>query len=100
MRILVTLIFGLCFANSYQGQTKTIHVFVSLCDNVNQGIVPVPKALGNGKDTKNNLYWGAAFGMKSYFKNKTTDWNLVNSIKTENPIILERLLFKHATKDI
>lgn len=30
------------------GQTKTIHVFVALCDNANQGVVPVPEGLGNG----------------------------------------------------
>ncbi|RYD88183.1 MAG: hypothetical protein EOP54_27665 [Sphingobacteriales bacterium] len=27
---------------------KVIHVFVALCDNKYQGIVPVPKAIGNG----------------------------------------------------
>jgi len=36
---------------------ETIHVFVSLCDNAKQGILPVPKTLGNGQDPKNNLYW-------------------------------------------
>jgi len=81
-------------------QTKTIHTFVALCDNKNQGIVPVPKNLGNGKDAKNNLYWGAAYGVKSYFKNKTTDWKLIEILKSENPIILERILFKHKTKDV
>lgn len=82
------------------GQQKTIHVFVALCDNENQGIVPVPATLGNGKDIKNNLYWGAAFGVKSYFKHKTSDWNLVRSLPAKNPYILERLLFKHAIKDV
>lgn len=47
---------------------KTIHVFVALCDNANQGIVPVPESLGNGQDPKSNLYWGAIYGLKSYFK--------------------------------
>ena len=37
---------------------KSIHVFVALCDNQSQGIVPVPKQLGNGNDPGNNLYWG------------------------------------------
>lgn len=54
-------------------QTKTIHVFVALCDNEHQGIVPVPKTLGNGKDARNNLYWGAAYGLKSFLKYKTDD---------------------------
>jgi len=44
------LLFGLFLLN-LSGQNKnvkTIHVFVALCDNVNQGIVPVSKSLGNG----------------------------------------------------
>jgi len=46
----------------------TVHVFVALADNKNQGIVPVPARLGNGQDPANNLYWGAAFGVKTFFK--------------------------------
>ena len=74
---------------------RTIHVFVALCDNEHQGIVPVPEKLGNGKMPNSNLYWGAAYGVKSYFKNKTSDWQFVKSIKANNSFILERLLFKH-----
>ncbi len=81
-------------------QQKTIHVFVALCDNEHQGIVQVPKHLGNGKDPRGNLYWGAAYGIKNYFTNKTTDWTLVKSFPSENPAILERLLFKHATREV
>ena len=73
---------------------KTIHVFVALCDNENQGIVPVSTKLGNGQDPKNNLYWGALYGVKTHFKN-SKDWTLVKTIKSDNPKILERLLFKH-----
>lgn len=94
------IIFTLFFSNSIISQNKTIHVFVALCDNINQGIVPVPELIGNGKDTRNNLYWGAGYGVKNFFKNKTSDWVLLGKIESSNPIILERLLFKHATKDI
>ena len=73
---------------------KTIHVFVALCDNENQGIVPVPSKLGNGQDPKNNLYWGALYGVKTHFKN-SKDWTLVKSLKSDDPKILKRLLFKH-----
>jgi len=79
---------------------KTIHVFVALCDNKYQGIVPVPAAIGNGQDGKNNLYWGAGYGVKSFFVNKTNDWKLVSSEKNLSKEILERLLFKHSSKDI
>ncbi|WP_408040818.1 hypothetical protein [Tenacibaculum amylolyticum] len=81
-------------------QTKTIHVFVALCDNQFQGIVPVPTKLGNGKDPKNNLYWGAIYGVKSYFKRKSKDWVFKGVIPTRNNVIIERVLFKHAKKDI
>ncbi|WP_299606826.1 hypothetical protein [uncultured Aquimarina sp.] len=82
------------------GQTKTIHVFVALCDNANQGIVPVPERIGNGQDPKNNLYWGAGYGVKTFFKVKTKDWTLIRKITAKDANILERLLFKHATKDV
>lgn len=86
--------------NGY-AQTKTIHVYVALCDNENQGIVPVPEHLGNGKDSKSNLYWGALYGVKSFFKYKTKDWKLIQShSSTSNPNVLEQIVFKHATQDV
>lgn len=100
MNTILTLLLSIFLTGSVFGQTKTIHVFVALCDNEFQGIVPVPASLGNGKDLKSNLYWGAAYGVKSYFKNKTTDWKMVSTIKSDNPVILERILFKHITKDV
>jgi len=84
--------------NAIYSQTTTnarsIHVFVALCDNVNQGIVPVPKKLGNGQNANNNLYWGALYGVKSYFK-RSKDWTLVSTQLNPENHILERLLFKH-----
>jgi hypothetical protein len=97
-RILVTLFLVSCSYTSF-GQAKTIHVFVALCDNVNQGIVPVPKSLGNGQDPKSNLYWGAAFGLKSYFRYKTKDWTFVKTIASKDSNILERVVFKHAAQE-
>ena len=83
-----------CFAQN--NTPKTVHVFVALCDNVNQGIVPVPKSLGNGQNPKTNLYWGALYGVKTHFK-KSKDWIYIKSIPSKNSQILERVLFKHAT---
>ncbi len=48
---------------------KTVHVYVALCDNIHQGIVPIPKDLGNGQSPRTNLYWGALYGVKTYFTN-------------------------------
>jgi hypothetical protein len=79
---------------------RTIHVFVALCDNKYQGIVPVPAAIGNGQNPKNNLYWGAGYGIKSFFTSKSKDWKLISSQADTVNHILERLLFKHRSKDI
>lgn len=80
--------------------TKTIHVYVALCDNKYQGIVPVPERIGNGQNPNTNLYWGCGYGVRSFFKLKTKDWNLVKTYKSNNPKILERVLFKHVKKDV
>lgn len=76
-----------------------IHVFVALADNVNQGIVPVSASLGNGDNAATNLYWGAAFGIRTFFS-KSKDWQLI-SVKT-NPSagILERCIFKHRNASV
>lgn len=71
-------------------------MYVALCDNINQGIVPVSKTLGNGQDPKNNLYWGAMYGVKSYFK-RSEDWSLISTTVDVDSFVLERLLFKHKT---
>lgn len=80
-------------------QTKTIHVFVALCDNEYQGIVPVPEELGNGQKPHQNLYWGALYGVKTFLKYKTKDWTYIKTLPSTNPFILDRILFKHASKD-
>jgi hypothetical protein len=79
---------------------RAIHVFVALCDNKYQGIVPVPAGIGNGQDPKNNLYWGAGYGIKSFFSNKSKEWQLVSTTKNPADHILERLLFKHKTANV
>lgn len=75
---------------------KVIHIFVALCDNKFQGIVPVPAKIGNGQDPNNNLYWGCGYGIRTYFK-KSAEWNLVKTQQLDS-IRLERVVFKHATK--
>jgi len=83
---------------SFNGKSKTIHIFVALCDNKYQGIVPVPEKIGNGQDPDNNLYWGCAYGIRSYFK-KSNEWKFIRSEKNINNIVLERIVFKHQLKD-
>lgn len=82
-----------------KNDARVIHVLVALCDNENQGIVPVPKHLGNGDDTKRNLYWGAAYGVKSYFT-KSRSWKKISEIKNPKENVLERIIFKHQTENV
>jgi len=84
-------------SNSFVNTSKVIHVFVALCDNQYQGIVPVPAKIGNGQDPNNNLYWGCAFGIRTYFKN-SKEWKYIKSKKLNNTV-LERAIFKHVSKD-
>ena len=80
-------------------QTRYIHVLVALCDNVNQGIVPVPKRIGNGQDPANNLYWGCGYGVKTFFK-KQSDWKLIKQINNPTKYIYERIIFKHKNASV
>lgn len=82
---------------SFDTSVKTIHIFVALCDNKYQGIVPVPPKIGNGQDPVNNLYWGCSFGISAYFK-KSKEWKLVKKQHLDS-IRLERLIFKHISKN-
>jgi hypothetical protein len=85
-----------------RNSVAVIHVFVALCDNVNQGIVPVSATLGNGDDPPHNLYWGAAFGVKTFFT-KNKDWELVSaqtdSVKSAS-VVLDRAIFKRRGRDV
>jgi len=72
-----------------------VHVVVALCDNANQGIVPVPAAIGNGQDPNTNLYWGAMYGVRTYLTRKG-GWEKIVTLPAANNAILERAVF-HTT---
>ena len=95
----ILLIFCANVYSNSQNSSKTIHVFVALCDNKYQGIIPVRPALGNGDDPRNNLYWGALYGVKTTFK-KSSDWDLLSTINKPADNILERCVFKHTKNEI
>jgi len=83
---------------SEDDEIKTIHVFVALCDNKYQGITRVSASLGNGQNPNTNLYWGARYGIRTYFK-VSDDWKLLKVKKNKYSIVLERLIFKHTEKN-
>lgn len=102
MRVLgcsVLLLFAVPHLHGQNATQRIVHVFVSLADNQNQGIVPVPARLGNGFDPVHNLYWGAEAGVKTFFQ-RSTDWMLLDCAAKPNPYVLERCIFKYRTADI
>jgi hypothetical protein len=78
-----------------RNSVPVIHVFVALCDNIHQGIVPVSAALGNGDDSQRNLYWGAAFGVKTFFS-KNKDWQEIDCRPGpyDGQFVVERCVFR------
>jgi hypothetical protein len=83
-----------------KNSVTVIHAFVALCDNINQGIVPVSPTLGNGDDAQRNLYWGAAFGVKTFFA-KSKEWRVVScqAGPDDGQFIIERCVFKRRDRE-
>ncbi len=79
-------------ADTAAGKPLVVHVLVALCDNVHQGIIPVPSKLGDGADPDNNLYWGAQYGVRGYFS-RAPGWKRVLLRKRPSPAVLERAVF-------
>jgi hypothetical protein len=79
-------------ADAEAGKPLVVHVLVALCDNVHQGIVPVPARLGNGSDPDNNLYWGARYGIRGYLS-QAPGWKRVSLKRTRSATVLERAVF-------
>ena len=75
------------------GEVLIAHVFVPLCDNEHQGIVPVNARLGDGLNLRTNLYWGAGYGVKSFFL-ADKSWKLRQATPDPQPDILERVVFE------
>lgn len=75
------------------GRPVVVHVVVALCDNANQGIVPVPGALGDGRKPRTNLYWGALYGLKTHLAG-AAGWGRIGATRPGDRRILERVLLK------
>ena len=75
------------------GRPLVVHVVVALCDNESQGIVPVSAKLGDGDDPQSNLYWGAMYGVRSYFRNQP-GWQSLKIPASSDPRVLDRVLFR------
>jgi hypothetical protein len=99
-KILPIIVFLVLCTHAHLGVAadKTIGVFIALADNESQGIVPVPKAIGNGNDPDRNLYWGTAEGLKGVF-DKSNVWKLLEkNDKPEEKFILRIRTYHHEIK--
>jgi hypothetical protein len=95
----IFILYTLAIASAAESSARVVHVFVALADNQHQGIVPVPPALGNGSDPQRNLYWGAAFGVKTFFK-ASEEWQMISCGRGPKAAILERCVFKNRKEDV
>ena len=95
----VLLLTFVAAAETNPSSPKVIHVLVALADNANQGIVPVPAKLGNGLDPERNLYWGSAFGVKTFFS-RSSEWMLVAKGLRPKGEVLERCIFKNRAQNV
>lgn len=99
MQTLVGVIVLCLSASLALAADKTIGVFVALADNQNQGIVPVPEAIGKGDDPERNLYWGTSEGLKGVF-DRSKEWKLTE--KMDSPVntkILRTRVYRNAKKN-
>jgi hypothetical protein len=85
-------VIGRLDADAVAGKPLVAHVVVALCDNEFQGIVPVPARLGNGDDPKSNLYWGAMYGVRTWFRNQR-EWQTIAVGPSRDPRVLDRVVF-------
>jgi hypothetical protein len=98
--LLLLAFYGDAFASATQeridrdlaeGKPIVIHVSVALADNKHQWIASVPDAIGNGQNPRNNLYWGARYGLKTFFV-KDAGWKIIKKIPSRDSRILESLV--------
>lgn len=94
MKTLLTIL-SIASAVFAQAAPKQVRVFVALCDNKTQGIVPVGAKIGNGDDPDSNLYWGCSDGFGSFFR-QSSRWKVIASDKDVSEAILRRLTLRHA----
>src|SRR5579864_8558986 len=85
--------------HAQDAKLRTVHVFVALADNQHQGIVSVAAVLGNGEDAARNLYWGSAYGVKTFFS-RSPEWERLRCVQKPKVQILERCVFKYRTANV
>lgn len=81
------------------GAPKKVAVFVALCDNATQGIIPVPAKIGDGNKPDDNLYWGCTDGFSGCF-HASKAWKLQRKEVPQDKRIFERVVYLHESGKI
>lgn len=97
--IAATLILFADPVSAQDPKLRTVHVFVALADNQHQGIVPVARILGNGDDPIHNLYWGSAYGVKTFFSH-SPEWERLGCVEKPKLAVLERCIFRYRNANV
>jgi hypothetical protein len=75
------------------GRPVVVHVVVALCDAKRQGVVPpANETLCQGDNPRQNLYWGALYGVKTHLSRK--GWEVVSSADPPGDEVVQRVVFK------
>lgn len=82
---------------AWAAEVQVVHVYVALCDNASQGIIPVPAKIGDGDKPDANLYWGCSDGLKACFR-ASKSWKALPAVASPRAEVLERVVFRHATR--
>ncbi len=98
IKALITVLF---FASLglLQAAPKQVRVYVALCDNKTQGIMPVGEKIGDGDKPDANLYWGCSDGFGAYFK-RSSRWKVVKSEKDVSETALRKMTLRHVSGDV
>jgi hypothetical protein len=99
MTLIRYFVLALFFITAVQAVPKKVHLFVALCDNASQGIMPVPAKIGDGDKPAANLYWGCSDGVAGCFQG-SKGWRLIRTEKPEDPRILERRFYQDAANTV
>jgi hypothetical protein len=78
---------------------KKVAVFVALCDNATQGIIPVSARIGDGNKPEDNLYWGCSDGFSGCFS-ASNAWKLQRKEVPDDKRVFERLIYLHESGNI
>lgn len=95
---LLTFLF-LAMPCAVQAAPKQVRVYIALCDNKTQGIVPVGAKIGDGDDPDSNLYWGCSDGFGAFFR-QSKKWKVAKLEKDVSHAVLRRMTLDHGDGEI